>query len=76
MRSGTCTDGDTFTYDQWPNCECSGTVGFVKRVPYGGGCVVDNPPTLCQKVIDYSACQTQSVTVRLDSCLLIIFKDF
>ena len=58
MRSGTCNVNDeTFTYDQWPNCECSGEVGCIKTVPFGvGRCVIDLPNKLCQTVIDYSAC--------------------
>jgi hypothetical protein len=60
MRMGECTAGDTFTYIQWPDCDCSGDIGAIKQVPFGAGkCVVDNPNNLCSKVIDYSACQTK-----------------
>lgn len=57
MMSGACTDDNTFTYDQWPNCDCSGPVGYHKVVPSNAGeCVVDNPNNLCAMVVDYSAC--------------------
>ena len=57
MQSGTCNVEDqTFTYDQWTNCDCSGEMGARKTVPVVG-CVIDNPPVLCQTVIDYSACE-------------------
>lgn len=76
MKSGECNvDKNTYTYQQWSdNCGCSGNSGSVattKEVPYGiENCVVDNPPSLCQVVVDYSACQAGGVQEKESSVYL------
>lgn len=56
MKSGTCSTGSqSYTYDQWTNCDCSGAVGSHKEV-FVSKCVVDKPPTLCVKILDFTAC--------------------
>ena len=60
MRNGVCdTSDESFTYDQWTNCDCSGTIGSSKHV-YVNRCVVDNPVTLCTKIINYTACESDT----------------
>lgn len=52
MKEGTCDlVAQTFSYDQWTNCDCSGSVGSHKTV-HMTKCVVDMPPTLCVKLVD------------------------
>ena len=52
MKEGTCDlVAQSFSYDQWTNCECSGSVGSHKTV-YMTKCVVDKPATLCVKLAD------------------------
>ena len=60
MTNGVCdTSDESFTYDQWTNCDCSGTIGSSKHV-FKNRCVVDTPPTLCSQIIDYTACESDS----------------
>ena len=69
MRSGTCNvDEESFTNEQWPNCECSGQTGATKTVPVGS-CVIDMPPALCQTVVDYSACQGEDMKDKTSTYL-------
>ena len=58
MKNGVChTSEKSFTYDQWTNCNCSGTIGASKKV-YVNRCVVDTPNKICSKITDYTACES------------------
>eukprot|EP01001_Neometanema_parovale_P010977 NODE_7219_length_782_cov_144.918058_g6979_i0.p2 GENE.NODE_7219_length_782_cov_144.918058_g6979_i0~~NODE_7219_length_782_cov_144.918058_g6979_i0.p2 ORF type:complete len:170 (+),score=37.22 NODE_7219_length_782_cov_144.918058_g6979_i0:61-570(+) len=65
MKSGTCgANKDSYTYDQWTNCNCSGQVGNSKTV-YTTKCVVDMPTSICSKITDITACGTGSSAMAL-----------
>jgi hypothetical protein len=56
MKKGTCDAcAQSYSYDQWQNCDCSGEVGSSK-VAYVSKCVVDNPPNMCVQITNYNAC--------------------
>lgn len=58
MISGTChvdTNDQSFTYDQFTTCTCEGNAN--SKTVHTDRCVVDTPPTLCSKIIDYSGCE-------------------
>ena len=58
MKNGVCNTGAcTYSYDQWTNCDCSGTIGASKS-PGTAKCTVDNPNNLCQQVTSYTSCST------------------
>jgi hypothetical protein len=72
MKSGECTADDIYTYQQWSsNCDCSCSRDGFQEVPDGiDCCVIDNPPSLCQVVVDYSACQGGGVQEKESSVYL------
>ena len=58
MKNGACdTSTSSYSYDQWTNCECTGTIGASKK-PTTTKCTVDHPNSLCQQITEYSACTT------------------
>lgn len=55
-QPGECNlDDSSYTFQQWTTCDCTGSNTNVKHA-YVGRCVVENPTTLCSKILDYSAC--------------------
>eukprot|EP00484_Ammonia_sp_Unknown_P027547 CAMPEP_0197034768 /NCGR_PEP_ID=MMETSP1384-20130603/12756_1 /TAXON_ID=29189 /ORGANISM="Ammonia sp." /LENGTH=191 /DNA_ID=CAMNT_0042464723 /DNA_START=12 /DNA_END=584 /DNA_ORIENTATION=+ len=67
MNSGTCnTTLSSFTYNQWTNCECSGTPGAIKTV-YTSKCTVDIPSSICQMLTDNTACD---IPITFDSTVI------
>jgi hypothetical protein len=66
-KHGTCNPKDSsFSFTQWSaNCQCKGTPG-ARKTFYTSRCVVDRPPTLCAKIVDYSACNTPNLSSGSD----------
>jgi hypothetical protein len=61
---GVCSlDSSSFMYDQWDNCGCSGTV-YPKEV-FVEKCVVDNPPTICSRILDFSTCAKEEIVKEI-----------